>query len=65
MEALKARAFEVFDLLSKQKQNLVYELIINLVSDDVAMPDDIAARHAAMEEYWQGKTVSHEDIDWD
>jgi len=65
MGAVKAKAFEVFELLPEQKQNLVYELMINLIPDDVATPDMIANHHVAMKEYLRGETVDHEDIDWD
>ena len=65
MESVKTQAFQVFDLLSEQEQALVYELMVRLVPDDVATPDDIAAHAAAMEEYRRGETVAHEDINWD
>jgi len=65
MEAVKTKAFEAFGLLTQQKQNLVYELILNLVHDDVATPEIIANHHTAMEEYLRGETVDHDDIDWE
>jgi len=64
MDSIKERAFEVFDLLPSQKQNLVFQLMVNLVPDDVATPELIARHEIAMGEYFQGETVDHEDIDW-
>jgi len=64
-ESIKTRAFEAFDLLSNQKQNLVYELIIGLVPDDIATPEIIENHLTAMEEYHRGETVDFDDINWD
>jgi len=60
---VKLRAFEVFDLLPRRKQNLVYELIINLIPDDVATPELIERHEVAMREYLNGETIDHNDID--
>ena len=65
MESVKSRAFEIFDLLSEQEQNLVYELMLRLAPDNIATPDDIIAHNIAVEEYRRGETVAHEDINWD
>ena len=65
MEAVKIRAFEVFDLLPERKQNLVYELIMSLVPDNIATPEDIDYHHTAIEEYRRGETVDHDNINWD
>jgi hypothetical protein len=64
MVDIKAKAFEVFDLLPSQRQNIVYELIINLLPEDVATPELIANHNIAMGEYIRGETVDHDDINW-
>jgi len=65
MEVVKTKMFEIFDLLPKRKQNLVYELVVSLVPDDVATPELIKNHEIAMTEYLQGETMDHDDIDWD
>ena len=45
--------------------NELYENGIEVIQDDIATPDDIAAISVAREEYLRGETVSHDDIDWD
>ena len=64
MESVQAQAFEVFNLLSKHEQYLVYELMVRLVPDDVATPEDIAAHNAAIEEYRRGEVFDYDEIDW-
>ncbi|MCL2359938.1 MAG: phosphoribosylaminoimidazolesuccinocarboxamide synthase [Candidatus Bathyarchaeota archaeon] len=64
MEAVKAKVFEIFDLLPKRKQDLIYELMINLIPDDIATPELIEDHEIAMAEYLRGETVDHEDVDW-
>ena len=64
MESVKTQAFRVFDLLSEHEQTLIYELMIRLVPDDTATPEDLVAHAVAMDEYRRGETVAHEDIDW-
>lgn len=34
-------------------------------ADTIATEDDLEAHRLAMEEYTQGKTISHNDINWD
>ena len=63
--AVKQRAFQVFDMLSDHEQNLVFELIKSLAPDDITTQEDIASHAAAVEEYFRGETVSHNNINWD
>ena len=35
------------------------------IFDDIATPDDIKAIEEGMKEFAEGKTISHEDIDWE
>jgi hypothetical protein len=65
MDLVKQQAFEIFDLLSEQEQQLVYEIMKRLAPDDIATSDDIAAHTSAVEEYRRGETIKHEDINWD
>lgn len=34
-------------------------------ADTIATEDDLKAHRLAMEEYERGKTISHNDINWD
>lgn len=62
--SVRAKAFEIFDLLPLRKQSLVYELIISMMPDDIATPELISRHETAMAEFRQGETVDHENIDW-
>jgi len=64
MENVKQQAFNTFDLLDERGQMLIVELMGRLVPDDVATPRDLQLHAAAMEEYRNGETVNHNDIDW-
>lgn len=64
MSPLEQKAFDMFAFLPKQKQKLIYELIINLLPEDVATPDDLSAIAQAKTEYANGEAVKLEDIDW-
>ena len=61
---VREKAFEGFDLLPENKQSLVYQLILNLIPEDIATPALIARHEIAMGEFLRGETVDHEDIDW-
>jgi len=58
------RITDMLELLDDRGQELIYELILRLLPDDVATPEDIAAHTAALEDYKRGECVKHEDIDW-
>ena len=53
------------ELLPEQEQRLVLEIVKRFIPDDVATPDDIAAIKASDEDARLGRTVRHEDINWD
>jgi hypothetical protein len=63
--SVKQQTPEALDLIpSEEKQRMAYDFIESLLPDDVASPDDIAAHHAAMEEYRRGETVASKDVEW-
>ena len=64
MNNIKQQAFNVFDLLDERGQMLIVELMGRLVADDVATPHDLEIHAAAINEYRNGETVNHNDIDW-
>ena len=64
MDSIKQQAFRTFDLLTEKEQTLVFELIRSLAPDDIATPDDIVTHTAAMEDFRQGETISHDSINW-
>ena len=53
---------DVLALLSEQEQELIYQLVIRLLPDDVATPEDLADIAQARAEYERGETVKLEDI---
>ena len=55
---------EIVDCLPETEQLLVLEIVLRFLPDDAAMPDDLAAIHAARAEYARGETVTHDVIDW-
>ena len=65
MTLTQTKAFKAFELLPESSQNLVYQLIVTLIPDDIATPDDLAAHAAAIAEFERGETTDFDDIDWD
>lgn len=51
--------------LPEQEQKLVLEIVKRFVPDDVATPDDIKAIAAAKDDLAKGRSVKHDDINWD
>jgi len=62
---MEAKTMEAFGLLSKNKQHLIYELIVNLIPDDIATPEDLIAHNEAIQEFLRGETTDFDDIDWE
>ncbi|MCL2573960.1 MAG: hypothetical protein FWE34_05335 [Defluviitaleaceae bacterium] len=60
-----AQAFEAFNLLPETEQHLVYQLMVWLVPDDIATPEDLRDIAIANQELADGKAVDFSDIDWD
>lgn len=64
MSPIRNQLVEMIDCLPEQEQVLVFEIVKRFVPDDVATPDDLRAIQEAREEYAQGETVNHNDINW-
>ena len=64
MSPIRDQLVEMIDCLPEQEQVLVFEIVKRFVPDDVATPDDFRAIQEAREEYAQGETVNHNDINW-
>lgn len=65
MSPIKNQLLEIIDCMPEQEQILLFEIARRFVSDDVATADDLQAIQEAQKEYTEGKTVNHNDIDWD
>ena len=48
----------------ESEQNLVYELMVRLIPDDVATPEDLKAIAMAEQELADGDVVDFDDVDW-
>lgn len=64
MSPIRNRIVEMIDYLPEQEQILIFEIVKRFVPDDRATSDDLLAIREAREEYMQGKTINHDDIDW-
>lgn len=58
------RLFELFGLLNASQRQIIAALIYELLPDDIATPDDIAAIEEGDAEFLRGETVSFSDINW-
>lgn len=65
MSPIKKQLVDVIDCLPEQEQILLFEIAKRFVADDVATDNDIEAVRAARQEYANGETVNHNDINWD
>lgn len=65
MSPIKNQLVEIIDCMPEQEQILLFEIAKRFVSDDIATTDDLQAINEAHKEYAEGKTVNHNDIDWD
>jgi len=65
----KAQAINMVELVPETDIPLVIEILKRFISyeenDDIATPEDIYSHELAMQEYREGKTISHEAIEWD
>ena len=55
---------ELSSYLDDKKKKLVLEIIKNFLPDNETMPDDLHYIELAEQEYAQGETISHDDINW-
>lgn len=66
MSPIRNQLVDMIDTLPETEQLLILEIVKRMaVDDDIATVDDIAAIKAAEQEYKNGETVNHNDINWD
>ncbi len=65
---VKAQIAEMIDLVPDRELPIILEIVRRFIPndvDDVLTEDDLRAHHIAMQEYRNGETVSHSEINWD
>ena len=65
MVTIKEQISDMVEQLQEPEQILIFEIVKRFLPDDVATLDDLKAIAVAHEEFINGETVSHNDIDWD
>lgn len=65
---VKAQIVEMIDFVPDRELPIILEVVKRFIpqdADTIATADDLKSHRLAMEEYEQGKTISHNDINWD
>ena len=65
---VKSKLIQMIDFVPEGELPFILEVVRRCVpvdADDIATEDDMKAPSTAMEEYANGQTVAHEDINWD
>ena len=65
MAVLAKQITEMVEQLQEPEQVLVFEIVKRFFPDDVATSYDLEDIVVAREEFRNGETVNHDDIDWD
>ncbi|MCH5201874.1 MAG: hypothetical protein J1F17_01575 [Oscillospiraceae bacterium] len=65
MSLIKKQLNDLIDCLPEQDLLLLYEVVKRFVHDDIPSVEDIKAINEARQEYTNGETVSHNNINWD
>lgn len=65
MSPIREQIDEMLDYLPEAEQVIIFEIVKRFVPDDVATLDDLDAIREARSEYNDGKTVSHEAVNWE
>jgi len=65
MSPIKEQLIEVIDYLPEKEQFLLFEIAKRFVPDDIVTLDDLEAIETAREEFANGKTINHNNINWD
>ena len=65
MSPIREQLVGVIDCLPETEQALLLEIARRFLSDNVAGPDDLTDIQRARAEYTEGKTISHDAINWD
>lgn len=64
MSPIREQLVGVIDHLPEAEQSLLLEIAYRFLPDDVATADDLEAIRAAREDNDNGRTISHEEINW-
>lgn len=65
---VKGQLIQMIDFVPEGELPILLEVVRRFVPvdvDDIATADDLKAHRTAMEEYANGETVAHDDINWD
>lgn len=65
---LKSQLLHLIDFVPEGELPILLEVVRRFVPvdvDDIATEDDLEAHRTAMEEYANGETVAHGEINWD
>lgn len=65
MSISRKQLHELVDIVDESEYDLAYRLLLKLVEEDAATPDEVEAIRKGREEFERGELVRHEDIDWD
>lgn len=65
MSPIRNKLVNVIDNLPEAEQQLLFEIATRFLPDDIAVGDDLKAVETAREEFANGETASHEQINWD
>ena len=65
MNITRQHLHTLVDMVDEVGLDTLYNVMIRFIPDDEALPDEIEAHAAAMEEFKRGETVRMEDINWD
>lgn len=65
MLTVRKQIDKMLDYIPEQEQLIIFEIVKRFAPDDVATVDDLEAIEEARQEYANGQTVNHNDINWD
>jgi hypothetical protein len=65
MAEITKKLHNMIDYLPEKQQYLIFELVYNFFSDDIATPEDFEDIAVSRAEYSNQETIRHEDINWD
>lgn len=65
MSVSRQQIHDLVEIVSSDELDVVYHLLTKFIEEDTATPDEIDAIEAGREDIRMGRTVKHEDINWD
>ena len=65
MVASRKQLHDIIDVVDSSELNVLYQILIKFMPEDEPAPDEIEAIRVGREEIQQGKSVNHNDINWD